>query len=152
MSPDPRQRDWDKELADIDKVIAKATPGALVPGSGSATPPKASTRGGAPAVAPPTRRAALATWLRVGLGLLLAAGITQWPYFHACGTGLYLYLGAIGMTVVAGLWSTASSWRRRMGLAHSVSLLVVLWGGGVAASEILPRIGYAKRVAQWWCP
>ena len=145
-----QSRDWDKELADIDKVIARSQ------GSGPSHVPttRATPVGvgrvetGGPA---PSRLAVAATWLRVILGLLLAVGITQWPYFNACGLNLAMYLGAIGTVIVAGLWSAVSSWRRRMGLAHLLSLLVLLWGLMLAAREVLPRIGYARHARTWSC-
>ena len=152
-------RDWDKELADIDKIIAGTPPAKLAAGSsgggaggaGGAAPAKAApaaVRAGAPV----TRGAALATWIRVGLGVALAAGMTQWPYFHACGTSLFLYLGAIGVLGLSGVWGALSSWRHRKGLAHTISLLVLVWAGILAAATILPRTGYATRSAEWWCP
>jgi hypothetical protein len=148
MSEGPR--DWDKELAAIDKVIARSPaspPGAAQP----ATRPTGAVAG-PPAPRPVSRGAALATWLRVILGLTLAAAMTQWPYAHDCGLNLFLYLGAAGVVVVAGLWSSISSWYRRLGWAHALSLLVVLWGGYLTLSEVLPRIGYAKHIAFWTCP
>jgi hypothetical protein len=143
MSP---ERDWDKELADIDKVIARTPAG---PGPVPATQGKS-----APALpsAPLGRKAALATWLRVLLGALLAVGMTQWPYGHGCGISLFLYVGAAASVVVAGLWSSVSSWRRRMGLAHSLALVVTLWGMVLLAREVLPRTGYAKQALHWTCP
>jgi hypothetical protein len=149
-------RDWDKELADIDKIIAKTPPAQIAAQSGGG-PPAASSPAGAPArpssgSAPVGRKATLSTWLRVMLGVALAVGMTQWPYFHACGPALFLYLGSIGVVGLAGLWGAVTSWRRRMGLAHTISLLVLLAGGVLAASEVLPRIGYAKRAATWFCP
>jgi hypothetical protein len=65
---------------------------------------------------------------------------------------LFLYTGAAGVVALAGLWSSVSSWRRRMGLAHTISLLVTLWGLILAAAVVLPRIGYAKAAATWFCP
>jgi hypothetical protein len=38
-----------------------------------------------------------------------------------------------------------------MGLAHSIALLVTLWGLVMAGAAILPRIGYARTAAAWWC-
>jgi hypothetical protein len=150
----PGPRNWDKELADIDKLIAASPPAKIAPpsgGEGKPAPPAA--RGPSPVSAGPgSRRERLATWVRVGLGVLLGAAMTQWPYFHACGTALFLYLGATGVVVLSGLWGAISAWRRRMGLAHMMSLLVVLWGATLAAATVLPRIGYAKRAATWWCP
>lgn len=148
MSDQPR--DWDKELADIDKVIAKmpsqgAAPASSAPAAVPAGRPAAPAAGGG-------RLALFTTWLRVALGVALAVGITQWPYASACGLNLMVYLGAIGVVIVAGLWSSVSSWRRRLGLAHTLSLLVLLWGLLLAAREVLPRVGYAKHVRTWSCP
>ncbi|HWA57606.1 MAG TPA: hypothetical protein VG692_10150 [Gemmatimonadales bacterium] len=153
MSDQPR--DWDKELADIDKVIARLpsqgagpagnTPAALPPGGRPAPAASAAPSGGG-------KLATFTTWLRVGLGIALAVGITQWPYPSACGLNLMVYLGAILVVIVAGLWSSVSSWRRRLGLAHTLSLLVLLWGLVLAAREVLPRVDYAKHVRTWSCP
>jgi hypothetical protein len=146
-------RDWDKELAAIDKVMAKApaAPGkpAALPPAGSGSQPPA--RSQAAAVATVGRSAALFTWVRVLLAVLVAAAMTQWPYLHDCGTSLFLYLGAVGGVILAGLWSSVTSWQRRMGLAHSIALLVTLWGLLLAGQAVLPRIGYARAIAHWWC-
>jgi hypothetical protein len=143
----PGDRDWDKELAEIDKVIARspASPGPAAPvaqGQGSRT------------VAPPPggKRAALWTWTQVLLGAVLALGMTQWPYAHGCGIKLFLFLGAAGLVVVAGLWGALSSWRRRLGLAHTTAILVVLAGMVLLAREVLPRVGYARQPTTWMCP
>lgn len=145
------QRDWDKELADIDKVIAKmpAQNQAPAKSAGSSPAPAPTSR----QIAPPAggKLAVFTTWLRVGLGLALAVGISQWPYPSACGLNLMVYLGAIGVVIIAGLWSSVSSWRRRMGAAHTLSLMVLLWGLVLGAREILPRSGYAKQVRTWSC-
>ncbi len=148
------QRDWDKEMAAIDKVMARAP----------APPPKGALPAGAPAAAGAPvarsqpaapmqvgRKAALFTWVRVGLAVAVAAGMTQWPYQNSCGVGLFIYLGAVSGVVMAGLWSSVTSWQRRMGLAHSIALLVTLWGFVLAAAAVLPRIGYARTAALWWC-
>lgn len=137
-------RDWDKELAAIDRVIAKAPP---QPAGQPALRP-----GAAVAAAPAGRAAAFFTWLRVVLGIVLAAAMTQWPYPHACGLNLFAYLGAVGVVVVAGIWSAVSSWYRRLSWAHTLSLLVTLWGLGLGAAIVLPRIGYARSAALWLCP
>lgn len=141
-------RDWDKELANIDKVIAK---GGAAPSPGGAPVARVSSGGGAVA-ASGGRFAVATTWFRVILGLLLAVGITQWPYANACGFNLAMYLGAIATVVVAGLWSSVSSWHRRLGFAHFLSLLVLLWGLTLAAREIMPRVGYARDLRTWSCP
>lgn len=141
-------RDWDKELADIDKLMAQ--PGAAAaPAKGGPVAPA-----GRAAVLAPSRSSKAATftgWLRVLLALLLAVAVPVWPFLHVCGGGLMLYLGAVGVTVLAGLWSAVTSWRRRLPLAHVLSLLVVLWGLALAAMEVLPRMGYAKQALTWVC-
>ena len=145
-------RDWDKEMAEIDKVLAKTPPAQLTERSGGGASPAARGARGGDVTAPAGRRAVLSTWFRVGLGVALAAGMTQWPYFHACGTPLFLYLGAVGMVGLSGIWGLITSWRRRIGLAHTISFVVLLAGLGLAASAILPRVGYAKGAATWICP
>jgi hypothetical protein len=140
MSDQPR--DWDKELAAIDKAMARGP----APAAGA---PVATKGSAAPAAIP--KRAAVATWLRVLLGLTLAGAMTQWPYAHQCGVELYFYLAAAFTVIVAGVWSGISSWYRRLGWAHTLSLLVVLWGIFLASREILPRVGYAKHLAYWVC-
>ncbi len=152
-------RDWDKELAQIDKLIAagaKAPPQSPAPAGGAGAP----QRGSGPAAvaglgaARPAGggRAAFFTWVRLLLGLLLGAAITQWPYVRGCGIPLFGYLLAVAGVIVAGMWSAVSSWRTRSGLAHALSLALVCWGGVLAAREVLPRVGYAKTNATWLCP
>jgi hypothetical protein len=143
-----KPRDWDKELAEIDKAIARAPAQPPAQSGGAATAP---VRGGG-ATATGGRLATLTTWFRTLLGLALAVGMTQWPYANACGLNLAVYLGAISTVVVAGLWSSITSWQRRLGLAHTLSLLVLLWGVILVAREVLPRVSYARQVRTWTCP
>ena len=145
----PADRDWDKELADIDKVIARSP---APSGAPAALPAAAGSGSRAVAAVPGGKRATLWTWTQVILGGLLAVGMTQWPYAHGCGIKLFFYVGAAGLVVVAGLWGALSSWRRRMGLAHSLAMLVILTGLVLLAREVLPRVGYAKQAATWMCP
>jgi len=148
-------RDWDKELAQIDKLIAtgagQSSPPAAAP-SGRAAPAGAARAGAPPVPAGPRPRAVVFTWLRLLLGLAIGVGITQWPYARGCGLLLFGYLGAVGGVIVAGLWSTISSWRTRSGLAHVLSLGLVCWGAILGAREVLPRVGYARTHAAWLCP
>lgn len=141
-------RDWDKELAEIDKVMAKAP---AVPPSPPVRAPAAPAPANAPAAAPARAGTALGSWTKVLLGVVLASAMTQWPYQANCGTPLFLYTGAAAMVPVAGAWAGLATWRRRMGFAHLLSLLVIFWGAVLLAQIILPRIGYAKTVATWWC-
>ncbi len=155
MSEQPR--DWDKELAEIDRLIAKAP---APPAKGTASPAPAAggpralpAPGGAPAPAAPRPGGSPFTaWLRVGLVLALGVALPFWPYAHRCGTALFLYLGAAGMLVLGGLWGAVTTWDRRMGRAHALSLVATLWGLALVAAEVLPRVGYAAQRLPWSCP
>lgn len=146
-------RDWDKELADIDKLIASGPPALPAPPAtggrkgGTSAPPLPTSR---PSVVP-TRGGAWRSWAKAGLGALLALAMTQWPYAHPCGLGTMLYLGAAGVVVLAGLWSAVSSWRRHAAGAHVLSLGVILAGLVLTALEVAPRVGYAKTALPWMC-
>lgn len=146
----PPPRDWDKELAEIDKLIGKAP--APKPG---VTPARAPAGSPDPAArtAPPRRMGgAGGTWLRVGLGAVLGGAMTQWPYAHGCGLGLYLYLGAASAVALTGLWGAVSAWRRQIAAAHVLALGVVVWGLVLVAGVVLPRTGYAAQTLTWLCP
>jgi hypothetical protein len=91
------------------------------------------------------------TWVRVLLGVALGAGMTQWPYDTHCGAGVILYLAAAGLVVAVGLWSAVTAWRRRIGLAHVLGLLVVLWGLVLVGQVVLPRTGYLGSHLPWGC-
>ncbi len=148
MSEQPR--DWDKELAAIDRAMARQQPPpeevpAAKPGAAPALPTPQ------PAVAKPHKAAGLTTWMRVGLGVALALAMPFWPYGRGCGIGLATYLAAAVVVVLAGIWGAVSSWRRHRALAHIVALLVTLWGLGLVMTEVLPRVGYAKQMIRWTC-
>ncbi len=146
-----QRRDWDKEMAAIDQVIAKG--GYVAPGGGA--PAAMSATGAAPvaAAAPPAlgRRAWLGTWVRTLLGVALAVGLNAWPWSHLCGLRLDWYLAAIGLLTCTGIWVMLVSWRRRSGLSHILGLLMLGYALWLGASEILPRVGYAKVVQTWAC-
>ena len=149
-----QDRDWDKELADVDRLLnqlpthqAEQAAAAAAAAKRPAAPP-----GGAAAPRAASGRQWLGTWARVALGLLIGIGMTQWPYTHGCGFKLFVYLGGVLTVVVAGVWSSLSSWKRRLGVAHVLSQGLVIWGLILAAREILPRVGYAKDAATWFCP
>jgi hypothetical protein len=143
-------RDWDKELAEVDRLLnqlpthrEEQMAAAAPKRSPAAAPAGATQEGGG---------SRLGTWARVALGLLVGIGMPLWPYDHGCGIKLFLYLGGVVTVVVAGVWSGLSSWKRRMGVAHLLSQLLVIWGLVLAARVVLPRVGYAKEAATWFCP
>ena len=148
--------DWEKELAKIDRQLESISDDALLPAKEApvARPGAAAPVGKAPARpagASPTgstpqqeRVRTLGVALRLLLASALAVGVLFWPYRSECGLDLAGYLGAIGVVIVAGVWSAVWSWRHRSARAHVVALLLVGWGVGLAATEVLPRIGYAQ--------
>ena len=161
MAKNPGGRDdpLDGMSAEVDKLL-KQLPGAdpMLRGSAPMTSPLSGrppvTAGGAAVKSGPratTGRDRLGTWLKAGLGVAAGVLMTQWPYAHTCGLGLYLYLGAALAVTVAGGWASVSSWKHRMAVPHVLSLGVVMWGLVLAAAQILPRIGYAAAAASWRC-
>ena len=144
MNEEPRN--WDKELANIDKAIARQP----VPTS----PPPPTGAGGGAGTTPTTsqRRFVALTWFWTGLAVILAVALPLWPNDKSCGLRLVFYLGAAGIALLMGILGALSSWSYRRGLAHLLSLLVIVWAGIMAAREILPRAGYARQSLQWTCP
>ena len=134
-------RDWDKELADIDRAIAR----------------QPAPAGGAPVPAgrPPTstaRRFVALTWFWSGLALVLGVALAFWPYDRNCGIRLIFFLGAGGLALLAGVLGALTSWAHHRGLAHLLSLLVIIWAAVMIMREILPRAGYARESRDWTCP
>ncbi len=141
---------WDKELAKIDKQLESLSDEALLP-----VKPDASPAAKAEGVAIQRQTTTLGVMARLVLATALGAGMAFWPYSARCGAGLFGYLAAVGVLIAAGSWSAVWTWRHRSAKAHVLSLLLVLWGGTLAAQEVLPRIGYAipseAHPASWMC-
>jgi hypothetical protein len=155
---DPKDRDWDREMREVDKLLAKLPDADPVLGRGVPTVPVSPRAGVGPAAVPgavhagPARgKAWLTTWMRVGLGLALGVGMLVWPYTHVCGLKLTFYLIGATTVAVAGVWSALSSWRRRLGWAHTLSIVLIIWGLGLAGRQLLPRI-YGKQPFSFFCP
>ena len=158
-------RNWEAELAKIDKQLASVSDERLladskpVPtGKGAAPAALAAPKSAAPvrAVAPSAAgtRPWLA-WVKVTIAVAAAAGLMVWPWPARCGLPLWEFTAATGGVALLGLWSAIGTWRHRLGLAHVASLLVIVWGMLLGAREILPRVGYAvptaDRTAGWSC-
>jgi len=151
-----KERDWDREMREVDKLLAKLPD--ADPTLGRGVPTARSLQGGGtptvrttPAVPGGTRSIA-STWVRLGLTLLLGVGMLMWPYSHVCGARLLFYGIGAGTLAVAGVWSAFTSWRHRQGFAHLLSILVIIWGLVLVMGIVLPRIGYAGQEAVWFCP
>jgi hypothetical protein len=141
---------WDKELAKIDKQLESMSDEALLPAKNAPTP---AAKAEAEAVQRGT--STLGVMLRLLLAVALGVGMVFWPYPSRCGTWLFAYLAASGVLMTAGIWSAIWSWRHRSPRAHILSLLLTLWGGTLAAAEVLPKLGYAipseDHPASWLC-
>ena len=143
-------RDWNKELAKIDKQLESVSDQALFPTPKGSTP-------AAQAQAIEARRGTR-TWgafLRLALVVALGVAVLFWPYGARCGAALFGYLGVVSVVIGGGIWSAVWTWRHRTARAHTLSLLVILWGLILGSIEVLPRVGYAKPDARhpmiWSC-
>ncbi len=154
-------RNWDAELAKIDKQLASVSDeqlrAARTPATGNAA------KGGSPRadvsmVAPaPTisRGRSWTAWLKVVIAVVAVLTVVLWPWPARCGVPLIVYTAATGGVVLLGVWSATGTWRHRLGLAHVTSLLVIALAVVLAAREVLPRAGYAipteLRGQTWIC-
>ena len=170
-------RDWERELADIDRRLAsvpdpapEATGGArrpapapVAPGRAehariepvraeprlvAATPPPGRALG-SPASVPGRRswRAQAALLLRLLAGAAVVAALIYWPYPAACGAGLAVYLGLVAALGLAGVATSTSAWRHRAPFVHVLGLAMVAAAAVLGAREVLPRVGYAVPTA-----
>ena len=162
-------RNWEAEMAKIDKQLASVSDEALLAESKALAPVKTGARTvAAPTVAAPARSSAPPTaaaapaagawrgWVMVAIAVGAAAGLLLWPWPAQCGAPLVGFTAAAGAVALLGLWSALGTWRHRLGAAHVASLLVVVTGLVLGAREVLPRVGYAVsspvRSEGWSCP
>ncbi|MCL4213782.1 MAG: hypothetical protein KJZ74_07710 [Gemmatimonadales bacterium] len=143
-------RDWDAELKKIDKQMEKVADQAILPAPKGAAPAQK-----AAAAEVQRTTSTFGVFARLSLAVALGVGILFWPYSARCGLGLAAFLGAVVALVVSGVWSSIWTWRHRAARAHTLSLLIVLWGLVLAGIDILPRVGYAiptvAHPAGWAC-
>jgi len=156
-------RNWDKELAKVDKQLASLSDEALLApaagsGKGEAGRGKPAAKGSSPPMPAQSGERTGRRWgmyVRLTLSVALGVGMVVWPYEARCGVGLAAYLAAVVVVVTSGVWSSIWTWRHRASKAHTLSLLIVLWGLILGSMEVLPRIGYAKpdarHPATWAC-
>jgi len=102
------------------------------------------------------RAAAIGAGARLVLVFALFGALAIWPYANHCGAGWFGYVGAEAVIVAGGLWVAFTTWRYRLPKMHALSLVIILVGLVLIASEVLPRTGYAsvdpKNPPQLWCP
>ena len=163
--PDPKQG---KDAAIVDRLLEglffgddtpAAKPAQTPKGTTPSRPPMPGARSGAsarhslgtPRVYRAPESGRLGTWARIAIGCFVAGAMTQWPYAHACGFELGLYLAAVGMVIVTGAWGGLFAWKNRLVLAHIVSQGLIVWGFVLGAGQVLPRVGYAMEQGVWGC-
>ena len=138
------QLDWDRELKRIEREFDGGSPDPVIRLENTR---KTSHRHG--------RGRAWAVWLRLFLVAGLAVGMYFWPYPRTCGVGLFSFMGAATLVGAGSLWVAASSWQARLVKPHAVSMLMLVVALGLLASQIMPRVGYAKvdaaRPPSWLC-
>ena len=142
--------DWDRELAKIDRQLESVSDEQLL-----RAPPGATPVAQQQILVQREKTSTAAALARLFLAVLVGVAILFWPYAARCGAGLAAYLGAVGVVVLAGVWSAIWTWRHRTARAHILSLLVAGWGLLLGAIEVLPRAGYAiptaDHPAAWRC-
>ena len=143
-------KNWDAELKKIDKQLESVSDEALFSSKSVSSPAEK-----AQVLQKQRTTSTLGVLARLLLAVSLGVAMLFWPYEARCGLGLLAYLGAVGVVIGAGVWTSIWSWRHRSAKAHVLSLLLVVWGGVLGAREVLPRIGYAKPTpehhAVWRC-
>jgi hypothetical protein len=165
------ERNWDKELAKVDKQLASLSDEALLTptdGKGKAEAGRGGKAVGGRNAAGAAGPAALSAdtgdvrsgfpwgmYARLLLSVALGVGMVVWPYESRCGFGLAGYLAAVVVVITSGVWSAIWTWRHRASRSHTLSLLIILWGLILGAIEVLPRVGYGKpdlnHPAAWTC-
>ncbi|HEY0970610.1 MAG TPA: hypothetical protein VGE02_06505 [Gemmatimonadales bacterium] len=172
-------RDWEKELAMIDRQLSSLSDEELAAQKDAASPQGAppAARAAAPAGRPSTAsaaspgvapvapvapapgtgwRARLAVNGKLLLALAAGVGIVFWPWGWRCGSDLVVFMAAVAGVTLSGIWAARSTWYHRAGKRHVLALLVVLWGLTLTAWQILPRAGlvvpnYMNVPAVWGC-
>lgn len=143
-------RDWDSEMRKIDKQLESVSDEAMFPAKAAKTPAQRSQ-----VEAVQTGTSTLGVFARLSLAVILGVAIVFWPYSARCGLGMAAYLASVLTLVTAGAWASIWTWKHRAAKAHTLSLMLVLWGLILGAIDVLPRIGYAKPTAGhpvgWMC-
>jgi hypothetical protein len=147
-------RDWDKELAEIDKLMAPQGAEPRPSGRGDLVAKPAATptgRDDTPRRLTAAARRPLAVWLITLLGPVGAAGLAVWPYPKACGLPLGVYL--VGLLAVwgASIWGMRTAWAAQRAAAMVIGVLTLIASLTLVALEVLPRVGYARTSLTWTC-
>lgn len=160
-------RDWDKELAEIDRRLASVPEEPQAPARSAPAPvsaPAAPAAGappqrrlGVPAEAPGRRsmRTQVALLMRLAFGAAVVAALIYWPYPARCGLGLSYYLALVSVLGLAGVATSVAAWRHRVAFVHVLGIVMLAAAAALGAREVLPKVGYAfptpEHPASWSC-
>jgi len=88
-----------------------------------------------------TQWAVLTARMFVALGVALSAAMPYWPYTTAGPWSLGLYLSAVILVIVTGIWGSKLTWDARLARAHTVAIVTIMWGLVLVAAVVLPKMG-----------
>ncbi|UCG87714.1 MAG: hypothetical protein JSW71_03960 [Gemmatimonadota bacterium] len=146
--PNPPHDSTDKVVRELLRQLPYADPDLR----GVPTPPAARRQRQTPGpIMKPKPPGWQRSWGWVTLAVVLAVGLSQWPYTRSCGYPLYGYLAVVILLPVIALRAVVASWIDRRAVAHSFAIVMVLGGLGYCAEVLLPRVNYARISATWQC-
>jgi hypothetical protein len=88
-----------------------------------------------------TQWAVLTARMFVALGVALGAAMPYWPYTTAGPWSLGLYLSAVILVIVTGIWGSKLTWDARLARAHTIAIVTIMWGLILVAAVVLPKMG-----------
>jgi hypothetical protein len=54
-----------------------------------------------------------------------------------------LYLFAVALIVITGVWGSKLTWDSRLGRSHAIAIATVIWGLTLATVAVLPHLGFS---------
>ncbi|HEY9478473.1 MAG TPA: hypothetical protein VIP79_00220, partial [Gemmatimonadaceae bacterium] len=98
---------WDKQLAKVDRTLEAMSDDALLPDDSARQPSPAARKERKEELREGRHKTTtLGVFARLVLAVALGVAMLFWPYSARCGVGLFGYLGAAAMVIVAGAWSS----------------------------------------------
>jgi len=85
--------------------------------------------------------AVLTARMFVALGVALGAAMPYWPYKTAGPWSLGLYVSAIVLLIVTGIWGSKLTWDARLARAHTIAVATVMWGVLLVAILMFRQMG-----------
>ena len=91
-----------------------------------------------------TQWAVLTARMFVALGVALGAAMPYWPYRTSGPWSLGLYLSAVILVIVTGIWGSKLTWDARLARAHTIAIVTIMWGLILVAAVLLPKMGFPQ--------